>query len=220
MTVRNEELNTNTVTGCAFDRLPFDLNDIGRRDMTSIKYTVNGFWSYDPITVFVTREFKRQDSEVTFYWKAEVSWSTGGRDTSTVPSSVDAAVNFANAIKDAASIAKYIEGESDILEAIYQAKRAEDKRLEKEQAGREQAAFDADPELGEDGARSVLDAIEKTPCSVVSFRTRGERKTKEFTVEKTPSGRITIRDTWSGFRIAKAEFINKAKSFSTEYYVR
>lgn len=220
MTVRNEALNTNTTNGSAVDHDVIDINEIGRLNKTVIRYTVNGFWSHDPISIYVTREFKRQDADVVFYWKATVSWSCGGRDKTTLPSDIDATVNFANALKLAASAAMYIEGESDKLEASYQAKRAEEKVLEKEQAEREKAAFDADPAMGEEVAKRVVKVMKEMQYTVVSFRTRGKRDTKEFKIERTPAGRLTIRDSWTNYRISKEEFIEKIKDYSNEYYIR
>jgi hypothetical protein len=219
MTIRNEEMNTNTVSGGAYDSPRIDLNEIGSKNMSSIRFTVNGFWSYDPITVYVTREYKRDGSNILFYWKPSISWSSGGRDNKTLPSDIEATHNFAVALQAAASVAAFIEGKSDELEEIYQVHRAEEERLEKEKAAEAQAKIDADPEMGEELANEVFSFLNKT-ASATSFTayTRGTRKAKEYTITRTGTGRISIK--YANQHVSRVDFINEIKLFSKEHAIR
>jgi hypothetical protein len=122
---------------------------------------VFGYWSHDPITVYINRksswytdgDVEKREPAV---WKAEVSHSSGGRDTDKLESDTQAARNFGQAIIHAADLAEEFLSRTEEFEELFQAERAASRaRYEAERAA-EKAAVEADSALGVDKAKALM----------------------------------------------------------------
>lgn len=87
-----------------------DLSSFYLRETIDIK--VQGFWSRDPISVYIDAGKGKIETRVT--------WSTGGREPEEVESDLEAAENFAQAILGAVELARSIEARADILMASHE----------------------------------------------------------------------------------------------------
>lgn len=124
----------------------YDLEDIGRNGYGSINCKIKGYWSSNPITLYINREGWNATNP---QWKVTMSHSSGGRDPKEVESDMEAAINFADAMRELAIIGRdLILTYGDTLESFYQQQR-ETRRAEFEA---EKAAFaakvEADPAMG------------------------------------------------------------------------
>lgn len=196
MTVRNAELNTNTVSGLPFEYDKEKLENIGSNGgATSINFTVNGFWSYETVYVFVERAYRRKENrEVEFYWNARISWGSGGRDTKTVPSDIEAARNFALAVQAAADVAAYVESNTEKFEENY---RIYTQKLLEEETERErqrQEKIDNDTKVGLVAAKQLVEEIMSADKYgfYVSARVRGTNQIVPFRVERTSEKRYSF----------------------------
>lgn len=130
---------------------PFDLNLIGSQSNSSIKIKVKGFWSYDHMSLWIRRGYGTAP-----VWDVTLSISSGGRDTSEVASDLDAYENHATALKAAIELGRFIEANTDVLEAAYQARRQEIRaEFEAERAAKE-LAVSADPAVGMGHAKAIV----------------------------------------------------------------
>lgn len=73
-------------------------------DAYTARYKVLGFWPIDSITVRTFYEYDTRKAS-----KADVSWASGGRDTIEEESGIEAAKNFANALKAAIKLAEKLD---------------------------------------------------------------------------------------------------------------
>lgn len=216
MTIRNEVLKTNTENGLDFERQQKDIEEIVSGYDTSIRYTVNGFWSWDPITIYVRRDFFREDTDIKHRWKIELSWSSGGRDKSTVPSDVEATKNFAAALADAAQYADDLSNRQAEFEAAYIVYREKEEKKRLEEEARKKAAFEADPEMGMEKAKEILDNLtqNKEILSLV-VKQRGSLLNTVYDLSRTPTGRIRIVS--AGRPMTKEQFLNEISKLSKTY---
>jgi len=128
------------------------LNGI-KHGWSSIPVKVTGYWSNDSIAIHVRREglFAEKCG-----WFAEVSHSSGGRDSGEVADSHVAERNFGYALIAAADYAAKLETMGDTFEKLYQ---TEVDRIT-EKARIEKAAKDkslaADPAMGSDIAKEMI----------------------------------------------------------------
>ena len=95
----------------------YDLVSIGRNGSGSIDVKVEGFWSSNPITLYIHRYWN--------VWTVKVSNSSGGRDTEKVESDVVAYKNYAAALTAMCDLGVEIQKEFPKMEAAYQVQREE-----------------------------------------------------------------------------------------------
>jgi hypothetical protein len=173
-----------------------------------IPVAVVGFWSRDPISIRVSRDYDwaasraariesgDPDAEVA-KWKVEVSHSSGGRHTDSVPDDLDAETNFGAALIAAAGYARTLRERAPEFEAARNEFRVAEKarREAEERAQAEREA--ADPPMGFVAAKALLDGLtgNAAPFSPVQQGVfpRGADRLEWFTVERTRSGRFTFR---------------------------
>lgn len=175
-----------------FEIQAFDLNDIGRRGMGRISCLVNGYWSHDPISLYVQRTFNwnPKTNEDNGTWKVEVSHSSGGRQTDPakergVVSDLDAATNLGCALIALAALGRQIEARIPELVAAHNAEREACRlqRIAEEAAKAERIA--GDPALGSVAAEHKLDiaiqALQAGPAVQAQYLLyalpRGEERT-------------------------------------------
>jgi hypothetical protein len=182
---------------------PFETHAIGRAAYGTIRAKVFGYWSRDPISITIQRNWFRHPDECDTWrgtWRVSLSHSSGGRDTSEVADDLQAARNLAQGLCELADVGAYIVGRSADLEAAYQERVAED-RAERERADAARAAaFDADEPLGEQRAAELLRAavaMNKT-IEIVAYA-RGSGSPEHGAVCVGPSGKTTYK---RNFRVA------------------
>lgn len=143
----------------------YDLEQIGREGGGTINVKVNGYWSRDSITLYISRKWVYCSSrahlpaaEHSYRWEFTTSHGSGGREKKEVESDLEAMSNFGAAMVALAGVGEMILAQEDKLEAWAQEEKA--KHAEAEAA--EQAALAervaADPELGVVDAGKLFEA--------------------------------------------------------------
>jgi hypothetical protein len=148
---------------------PYDLEAIGRAGHGRISCKIQGYWSMDPITLYVDRSWGSDQR-----WTVKLSHSSGGRDPKEVASDMEAALNFSDAMRDLALIGRdllFIYGES--LESFYQQRMAEYLAEQEAEKVALAAKIEADPAMGELEARQIVFQMAEGNLPVVSFFKRG-----------------------------------------------
>ena len=135
---------------------PYDLQEIGQAGHGRVTVKIKGYWSHDPITLYINRHFGTKAKP----WTLTLSHSSGGRDPKEVENDMDAAINFAAAMTAVAQIGKEItEFHIGAMEEAYQIKVAE-YRAASEAARTERAArIDADQPYGISRARGIIESM-------------------------------------------------------------
>jgi len=133
-----------------------------------VRVRVNGYWSQDPISIYVRRQFNFK-AETKYSWTAEVSHSTGGRDTNELEDDLEATRNFANALMRSAEVAAMLLAQASTFEAAYQANALALREASEKQHAAKQAKIEADTALGEEEAKNVLtqacDSVKYAPLN-------------------------------------------------------
>lgn len=139
-----------------FTIAPYDLKEFGESGHGRIVVKIKGYWSSDPIALYIDRSF----GKVKQPWTMHISTSSGGRDPKEVECDLDAAINFAAALTALAELGKEITANGyDEMEAAYQVKLAEYK-AQSEAARTERAArIDADQPYGISRARGIIESM-------------------------------------------------------------
>ena len=163
----------------------------------SFRIKVQGYWSQESICLRINRKYSWQGVEEGA-WVAELSHSSGGRDTKEVESDLDAEINFGNALVKTAEFARIVLLEAAKFEEIYQAHRKEvaDAHEAKMAAQRAAAELDA-PMSASDAKKFVLRAIagaksNSTGKAAIRTFVRGTDRKVVFTV--TAYDRAVIRN--------------------------
>ena len=180
----------------------YDLEQIGRNGMGSIRCKVTGFWSGDSITLYVNRDFGKG-------WKITLSNSSGGRDTDEVADDMVAYKNFAAAMDAMCDVGKMIRMNVPTLEAAYQAQRAIDKAEHEAERAAQAAAFEADERLGDVAATLLVDEMITTGKSLRAFR-----RADNWAIEVTVARREKTKFYHAGSIIAKKALIEKLAEYS------
>jgi hypothetical protein len=172
---------------------PFETHAIGRAAYGTVRARVFGYWSRDPISITIQRNWCR-DPEWSGEWRVSLSHSSGGRDTSEVADDLQAARNLAEGLCELADVGQYLLSRSADLEAAYQERVAED-RAERERAdAAQQAAFDADEPLGEPRATELLrSAVARGKTTEIAVYARGSGSAEHGAVCIGPSGKATYK---------------------------
>lgn len=154
-----------------FTITPYDLERIGQTGHGTINCKIKGFWSSNPITLYVDRGFYGPDRG----WKVTMSHSSGGRDPKEVESDMDAAINFADAMRAMAIIGReLISTQGDALEIFYQQRMAEVAIEAAAEKAALAAKIEADPAMGDLTASDIVAqmATGRLPSNM-SFYKRG-----------------------------------------------
>ena len=148
-----------------FEILPFDMAAIGRSGSGRIEVRVVGYWSRDPIEVRIERDWysayraQREsgvEADPLTLWKVSVSHSSGGRDTDQADDCT-ASRNFGKALIAAADLACTFD--FAVCEAAHVERAAEDQARRDAEEAAKQAAIDADPALGHEYAKSLVELL-------------------------------------------------------------
>lgn len=180
----------------------YDLEQIGRNGMGSIRCKVTGFWSGDSVTLYASRDFGRG-------WKFTISNSSGGRDTDEVADDMDAYKNFAAAMDAMCDVGKMLKMNVPVLEAAYEAQREADRAAFAAEKAAHAAAFEADERLGDVAATLLVDEMATTGKSVRAFR-----RADNWAIEVTVARREKTKFYHAGSTISKKELIAKLAEYS------
>jgi C-terminal processing protease CtpA/Prc len=135
---------------------------------STIKFKVHGYWSDDPITIYLSQDFFSTKAAVDL----TIRHSSGGRDTNEVECDAEAAKNFGLAMIRAGEILKYIQSNEELVPMIE--KKREEQRIACEEAKkRKQDKIEADAPMGMEAAKVVVDKmirmLPKQPGSSVEY---------------------------------------------------
>jgi hypothetical protein len=188
----------------------------------SMAVQVHGYWSRDPITLWIRRGGMFTVGAEVAEWTADISHSSGGRDTKVVASDVEASINFGCALIAVAGLAQQILARSAELEEAHQAYRA---RLTAEHAAAkaaQAAAFEADAAMGTTQARTVLGSLiaqakegaGRITKASIAFHRRGEQRyPTTIVVEFRRHTNVVLVDV-GGKRVTKAAAIEAIAALS------
>lgn len=216
MTTNLNQITLNVPTGdesqAAYTFNEWDVASIGAYGSGCITCKVHGYWSRDPMTLYVNRErtnwgaARNEANEAANYeWRFTMSHSSGGRDTTVVANDLIAEANFGRAMIALADVGYRLQQPDQIaaLEAAYQ---IELKAREERQAALDAeltARIAADPAVGEHRAKALVDAASSMAClydrpATIAMLERGAADDAEpivgLTVRNTPSGRVSLRN--------------------------
>lgn len=209
----------------------YDLEEIGSRGNGSVAVKVAGYWSADAIRLYIRREWNwKPGKESSYEWRAELSHSSGGRETDPAKGGIkcdlEAETNFGAALIAISATGRAILAQVATLEAAYQ-KEAELSRIEREAAeASKQAAIDADPAIGEQAIEARIDAALKhmqgpdAPVScqaVLNYLPRGQEQTQHnvctlLVIWNGHTKRTTFR--FNGSAVSRKEAVAKAAGLS------
>lgn len=147
----------------------------------SIPVTVNGYWSSEPIRIYVTRNWY---GNIPVKWDIEVSHSSGGRDTDKVQDNLQASENFAQALLAAVKYARELEARFPEFEEAFQKRKALDKEFRLVEEAKKKELFDADQELGVEKAKLLVEQLSANRVGSINGVVRGQDKAQHFVMAK------------------------------------
>jgi len=140
-----------------FEINPYNLLDIGSNGYGSISARIDGYWSRDPITLYISRGYRLTAEGG---WKITLSHSSGGREPKQVKDDMDAAINFAAAMTALANLGKEIRDQyTPALEAAYQVRVTELRQLEENERAALAAKIEADKPYGMSRATGIIESM-------------------------------------------------------------
>ena len=161
----------------------FDINTVAETGWGSIDIKVDGYWSGNSITLYLQRNARYNNDTLSAEWKISISHSSGGRDTKSGISDIDAAINFGKAMIGVAELARDIEtNHIDKLEASYVAYRAEQARIEAEKQAAKEAEVAADPAVGDIMAKTLISALTINRRPILSFHRGNTSRQQNFNI--------------------------------------
>jgi hypothetical protein len=170
--------------------------------MGSVDVKVEGFWSSNPITLYIHRYCN--------VWTVRVSNSSGGRDTEEVESDMVAYKNYAAALTAMCDLGAEIQKEFPKMEAAYQMQREEYRQEREAKMAAEQAMIDADVPMGESRAMKLMEEMAQTGSYANVYRRGSEQP---YLVECVR--REKTKYYFGGSVIAKRDLIAKLAGMST-----
>ena len=190
-----------------FEINPYNLLDIGSNGYGSISARIDGYWSSDPITLYISREFRRAVEDG---WKITLSHSSGGREPKQVKDDMDAAINFAAAMTALANLGKEIRDQyTPALEAAYQVRMTELRQLEEKARAARAAKIEADKPYGMSRATGIIESMNKGHLEPHLFAyERGSNENKnlfEIRISQCGEKRLVYVD---GYRRSKEKAIS------------
>ena len=180
----------------------YDLVSIGRNGTGSIDVKVEGFWSSNPITLFIYRYSN--------IWSVNALTSSGGRDSKEVESDVVAYKNYAAALTAMCDLGVEIQKEFPKMEAAYQVQQEEYRQEREAKMAAEQAMIDADVPMGESRAMKLMEEMAQTGSYANVYRRGSEHP---YLVECVR--REKTKYYFGGSVIAKKDLITKLAGMST-----
>lgn len=136
-----------------FEIIAPTVEHIGKNGRGRITVKVVGYWSADPITVYIDREFIYNSNP---QWKMTLSHSSGGRDTK-VTDDMTAGTNFANAMLALIDFSRNFFNENlEQFEQHYQQNLEVERKRREEEAQKKQEKLSLDTLIGEKGATELL----------------------------------------------------------------
>jgi len=191
----------------------YSIEQIGRSGHGRITCKIDGYWSMDPITVYVDRKgWKPDDAQ----WTVTLSHSSGGRDPKVVACDMQASINFAEAMIQMATIGKcMLSLHEEALEKFYQDERAKLKAEFDAEKAALQAKVDADQAIGEAAATGIVaemivDATNNMRSARQFYRRGMEQKIRVY-AEKYSHTRFKM----SGMAMSKKDIIAEIAKLST-----
>ena len=182
---------------------------------------VHGYWSRDPITVRIQRGGAFSMVAEEGVWSAEISHSSGGRDTKVVASDIEASKNFGAALVAAAVFAEMILARSAELEAVYVAWREELAAEGERRRVARAAALEADKAIGAEAepllakliaaAKAGTDRV--TTVSAAHHRRGEDRYPTYIRVEHRRHTGVTLIEV-GGQRVSRAAAVAKIAELS------
>lgn len=204
----------------------YDLEEIGRRGHGRVNAQVHGYWSQDPMTLHIDRDWRwdpTSDDKIRHSWKFTISHSSGGRDTKEVEDDASAATNFALALVHLAGLARSLKGKVAELEAWSLDQRRLDKEAEAAEKAKEQAAIDADPRMGFDAAAGMLIEAGKQ-CKYLGFKNimaRPRGTSRQVTIFQLRKGRDEkIRYYKAGVMVKQMDVASELAEFAADSYIQ
>ena len=186
---------------------PYSIEEMGTRGSGRVTVKVNGYWSSDPITLYVSRDWSYErdaPGSIRYQWNVTLGHSSGGRDTKEVADDLESAVNFGMAMIALASVGRMIRAQEPALEAAYQAAEAAREALRAEALAAAKAKAEADEALGKDRALLLTNAAivkaQDTGLACIQAFERGiSERYVEFTFERTRDRKVIAKQ--SGTRV-------------------
>lgn len=175
------------------------LEELGATGYQSIRFKVKGYWSSDSITIYLQRSYNLDNAD----WTATISHSSGGRDNIEVTTDAEAVRYFAEAMVAAADLADMLMANTDVLEANFQAYRAERNAEIAAEKAVAQAKIDADAELGLERAQEIVDGLTNGKYQLVSVLARGQDRPRPLSCTIRAKAKLYL----SGSIIAKKDAI-------------
>ena len=140
---------------------------------------VKGYWS-DVISLRLQRDWFGEEQK----WKMSMSHSSGGRDTKEVVCDLEAEENFAKAIAEMAAYGRqFLAQNRDVIEAAFQAQRAEEKAKREAERLAEEKKIADDVTLDKGEVLRIMIAL-NTGSYVKMFRRGSDRPTQITMTER------------------------------------
>ena len=188
---------------------PYDLEEIGRNAHGRITCKIQGYWSSDPITLYIDRHGYGASQG----WKVTMSHSSGGRDTKEVTCDMQAAMNFADAMRELAIIGRdLILTYGDTLESFNQQERTARIAQDEAEKAALAAKVEADPAMGVVAATDIVGVMAGGALKIVRFYVRGS---DERSVTVSVARREKTKFYVGGATTAKKEVIALLAKLST-----
>jgi hypothetical protein len=190
----------------------YSIEQIGRSGSGRITCKIDGYWSYDPISLYVDRKgWKPGEAN----WTVTMSHSSGGRDSKEVACDMQASINFAEAMIQMANIGKSLLSlHGEALEKSYQDERAKLKAQFEAEKAALNAKIDADAAIGEAAAAGIVaemivDATTNTRAARQFYRRGSDCKTRVY-AEKWSHTRFKM----NGMPVSKKDVIAEIAKLS------
>lgn len=182
----------------------FTLGSIGQHGSGNINFQPKGYWSGNTISVYIRRNCFTAEGG----WQANVSHSSGGRDTNEVETDMEAVKYFAEALLAASKCAEEIIAKADELEAAYQLQKSKyhEEYLAERAAKEKRIAEDAP--FGEEAARELIMQICDTTRSGSTQRINVYERGSETKNQIIISRRINVKLQLRGSSISRAAAIS------------
>ena len=196
-----------------FEINPYNLLDIGSNGYGTISVRIDGYWSRDPITLYISREFRRTAEDE---WKITLSHSSGGREPKQVKDDMDAAINFAAAISALATLGKEIRDQhTPVLEAAFQVRLTELRKADEDERAARAAKIDGDKPYGMSRATGIIESMYNGHLDPLLYAyVRGSDTTKTlFEIKRSQCGEKRLLYV-GGNRVSKEKAISMLAAHS------
>ncbi len=171
----------------SFDTTDETIDSMARQGYICVPFRVFGYWSHDPITLYVQRKWFGKEGT----WEAALSHSSGGRDTDQVENDLDAATNFGVAMIIAAGEGKRLAVNVTRYEKLYAEQLAIEREAEAAKQRDVEAQIASDGILGEVLAKRLMTSIKNNagwmyaPRFVTTYKRGFEQPLQQVSFRKT-----------------------------------